>query len=118
MCSCAARSATKNGFGVPVYPLIGFHPDFELFTRIGNHIRCRNGRPQDQSCNAGNVVPGVHVAGVWTAGTRISEIFIENGRFDGEKIFGSAAERQRAQTYNQGIRRDGGVVPSHTVSSG
>src|SRR5438876_833357 len=42
------------------------------------------------------------------AGTKISEIFIENGRFDGEKIFGSAAERQQAQTLYQGIRRETG----------
>jgi hypothetical protein len=43
-----------------------------------------------------------------TAGTKISEIFIENGRFDGEKIFGSAGERQRAQNLYQGIRRETG----------
>ncbi len=33
-------------------------------------------------------VPGVYVAGSITAGKDTSDIFIENGRFDGEKIFG------------------------------
>jgi hypothetical protein len=48
------------------------------------------------------------VAGSVTAGLKISEIFIENGRFDGEKIFGSPAERERAQTLYQGISRETG----------
>ena len=30
-----------------------------------------------------------------TAGYAISEVFIENGRFDGERIFGTAEDRQR-----------------------
>jgi thioredoxin reductase len=53
-------------------------------------------------------VPGVYVAGSVTAGNKISEIFIENGRFDGEKIFGSPDERTRAQNLYQGIRRETG----------
>ncbi|MGH8570760.1 MAG: hypothetical protein ACREXU_22830, partial [Gammaproteobacteria bacterium] len=53
-------------------------------------------------------VPGVYVAGSVTAGTKISEIFIENGRFDGEKIFGTEAERERARNLYQGIRRETG----------
>ena len=42
---------------------------------------------------------GIHLAGSVTAGRMISEIFIENGRYDGEKIFGdrdSIAEAERA----------------------
>src|SRR5438477_421829 len=53
-------------------------------------------------------VPGVYVAGSVTAGYKISEIFIENGRFDGEKIFGTEAERERARELYQGIRRETG----------
>jgi hypothetical protein len=33
-------------------------------------------------------VPGVHVVGSLAGGTKVSEIFIENGRFDGDKVFG------------------------------
>jgi thioredoxin reductase (NADPH) len=42
-------------------------------------------------------VPGVFVAGSVTAGRFTSEIFIENGRYDGEKIFGDEASRRQAQ---------------------
>jgi thioredoxin reductase len=35
-------------------------------------------------------VRGVHMAGSITAGRATSEVFIENGRFDGEKIFGTS----------------------------
>jgi len=105
------RGALGNEERIPasrVYPLIGFHPDFELFTRIGITFDSETGRPQINPATLETSVPGVHVAGSVTAGTRISEIFIENGRFDGEKIFGSAAERQRAQDLYQGIRRETG----------
>ncbi len=105
------RGALGNEERIPasrVYPLIGFHPDFELFKRIGITFDSETGRPQINPATLETSVPGVHVAGSVTAGTRISEIFIENGRFDGEKIFGSAAERQRAQDLYQGIRRETG----------
>jgi thioredoxin reductase (NADPH) len=32
-------------------------------------------------------VPGVYMAGSITTGWDTSDVFIENGRFDGEKIF-------------------------------
>ena len=105
------RGALGNEERIPatrVYPLIGFHPDFELFQRIGIAFDAASGRPEINPETLETSVPGVFVAGSVTAGTRISEIFIENGRFDGEKIFGSASERQRAQTLYQGIRRETG----------
>ena len=91
-----------------VYPLIGFHPDLELFKRIGIAFDPESGRPQINAETLETSVPGVYVAGSVTAGTKISEIFIENGRFDGEKIFGSAAERTHVQNLYQGIRRETG----------
>ncbi len=105
------RGALGNEERIPatrVYALIGFHPDFELFQRIGIAFDAASGRPEINPETLETSVPGVFVAGSVTAGTKISEIFIENGRFDGEKIFGSAAERQRAQTLYQGIRRETG----------
>jgi len=91
-----------------VYPLIGFHPDLELFTRIGIAFDPESGRPQVDPDTLETSVPGVFVAGSVTAGNKISEIFIENGRFDGEKIFGSPSERKRAGALYQGIRRETG----------
>jgi len=97
--------------GIPadrVYPLIGFHPDLALFDRVGIAYDRESGRPQINPDTLETSVPGVHVAGSVTAGHKISEIFIENGRFDGEKIFGTAAERERARNLYQGIRRETG----------
>lgn len=91
-----------------VYALIGFHPDFELFKRIGIAYDQETGRPDIDPDTLETSVPGVFVAGSLTAGIKISEVFIENGRFDGEKIFGSAEERDRARSLYQGIRRETG----------
>jgi len=105
------RGALGNEERIPadrVYPLIGFQPDFELFKRIGIKFDPDTGRPEINPDTLETSVPGVHVAGSVTAGLRISEIFIENGRFDGEKIFGSPSERQHAQALYQGIRRETG----------
>ena len=105
------RGALGNEERIPadrVYPLIGFQPDFELFKRIGIQFDAETGRPKSNADTLETTVPGVYVAGSASAGLRISEVFIENGRFDGEKIFGSPTERQHAQALYQGIRRETG----------
>src|SRR5437016_6769497 len=65
-----------------VYPLIGFHPDLELFKRIGVSFDAESGRPAVDPETLQTSVPGVYVAGSVTAGYKISEIFNEYGRFD------------------------------------
>jgi len=105
------RGALGNEERIPasrVYPLIGFHPDFELFKRIGIAFDPESGRPAVNPDTLETSVPGVFVAGSVTGGNKISEIFIENGRFDGEKIFGSSSERRRAQDLYEGIKRETG----------
>lgn len=91
-----------------VYALTGFHPDFDLFTRIGIRFDPATGRPALDAATLETSVPGVHLAGSVTAGRKISEIFIENGRFDGEKIFGDRAARDAAQSLYAGIDRPAG----------
>jgi thioredoxin reductase (NADPH) len=91
-----------------VYALIGFHPDLTLFDRIGIAYDQATGRPVVDSDTLMTSVPGVHVAGSVTAGNKISEIFIENGRFDGDKIFGDAAERAAAAVRYAHIDRPPG----------
>jgi len=76
-----------------VYLLTGYHPDFELFRSIGIAMDPESGRPILNQETLESSVPGVHMAGSITSGRKISEIFIENGRYDGEKIFGDAAAR-------------------------
>ena len=80
-----------------VYLLTGYQPDFDLFRRIGLELDPASGKPAHDPQTLETNVPGIHVAGSVTAGRFISEIFIENGRYDGEKIFGDEASRQRAE---------------------
>lgn len=79
-----------------VYALIGFQPDFALFRRIGIELD-HDGRPSLNPDTLETNVAGVFMAGSIVSGKAISEVFIENGRYDGDKIFGDAAERQAAQ---------------------
>jgi len=79
-----------------VYALTGYHPDFGLFERIGVVSDPVTGKPTLDPATLETNVPGVHLAGSAGAGRAIGEVFIENGRLDGEKIFGTAADRARA----------------------
>jgi thioredoxin reductase (NADPH) len=71
-----------------VYLLTGFRPDFELFRRIGIRLEGEDLRPAVDPETLETNVAGVHVVGSLVGGTKVSEIFIENGRFDGDKVFG------------------------------
>jgi thioredoxin reductase (NADPH) len=79
-----------------VYALIGFHPDFDLLARLGIRFDPASGKPDLDPATLETNVPGVYLAGSLTAGRHLSEVFIENGRWDGEKIFGDEASRARA----------------------
>jgi thioredoxin reductase (NADPH) len=79
-----------------VYALTGYHPDFDLFRKIGIELDPETFRPRCDPRTLETNVPGVHMAGSITAGRATSEIFIENGRFDGERIFGSAEAKPPA----------------------
>ncbi len=72
-----------------VYLLTGFRPDFELFRRIGIRLEGERLRPALDPATLESNVPRVHVVGSLVGGTKVAEIFIENGRFDGEKVFGA-----------------------------
>lgn len=78
-----------------VYALTGYHPDFSLFERLGIRFDPVTGVPVMDRATLETTVPGVYLAGSAGAGRAIGEVFIENGRFDGEKIFGSAEDRAR-----------------------
>ncbi|HET9605043.1 MAG TPA: YpdA family putative bacillithiol disulfide reductase [Gemmatimonadales bacterium] len=87
-----------------VYALIGFQPDFALFRKIGIELD-DDGRPTINPATLETNVPGVYMAGSIVAGTKISEVFIENGRYDGEKIFGDPADRAEAQALYEASPR-------------
>jgi len=80
-----------------VYPLIGYHPDFALLAALGVECAGDDARPVLDPATLESNVPGIYLAGSVGAGRKISEVFIENGRFDGERIFGDAASRARAE---------------------
>jgi thioredoxin reductase (NADPH) len=76
-----------------VYALTGFHPDFDLFRSIGIELDPETARPRINPDTLETNVPGISMAGSITAGRAISEVFIENGRFDGERIFGGGGAK-------------------------
>lgn len=79
-----------------VYLLTGYHPDFALLERLGVALDPVTRRASVDPETLESNVPGLHLAGSVASGRKTSEVFIENGRFDGEKIFGDAASRERA----------------------
>jgi thioredoxin reductase (NADPH) len=88
-----------------VFLLTGYRPDFDLLRGIGITLDPETMRPAHDSQTLETDVPGVFIAGSLTAGKFTSEIFIENGRYDGERIFGDAEGRRRAGTAAGRIAR-------------
>jgi thioredoxin reductase (NADPH) len=91
-----ADGATERLTASRIYALIGFTPDFDFFRSMGIEIDRVTSRPTLNPETLETNVPGIHMAGSIVAGRAISEVFIENGRYDGEKIFGNSAERRSA----------------------
>lgn len=92
----AADGTTERLPADRVYALIGFTPDFDLFRSMGIELDPVTERPVLDPETLETNVPGIHMAGSILSGRAISEVFIENGRHDGEKIFGDRAARQLA----------------------
>jgi thioredoxin reductase (NADPH) len=104
----AVRDAGGRTERVPadrVFLLTGYRPDFELLRSIGIALAPDTGRPAHDADTLESNVPGVFLAGSITAGRHISEIFIENGRHDGERIFGDPASRIQAERLAAGTPR-------------
>jgi len=75
-----------------VYLLTGYRADTELMVRAGITLTDRRGPVYDRETFETNV-PGLFVAGGAIAGVDTGTIFIENGRFHGEKIVEVIARR-------------------------
>jgi len=75
--------------------LTGYHADFELLHACGIEIDEASGVPlHDPSTLESMSVPGVFFAGGVLAGKDTAPIFIENGRFHGERIVKVLSERR------------------------
>jgi thioredoxin reductase (NADPH) len=68
-----------------VYLLTGYRADTELMTRAGIELNHREAPIHDPETFETNV-PGLFIAGGAIAGVDTGTVFIENGRFHGEKI--------------------------------
>ncbi len=72
--------------------LTGYHPDFALLERAGVSLGTRR-EPVFDADTMETRVPGLFVAGGLVGGLDTGAIFIENGRFHGEKIVRRVLER-------------------------
>jgi thioredoxin reductase (NADPH) len=80
-----------------VFLLTGYHPDVELMRRAGINCHAETLRPDLNAETFETNVPNLFIAGGATAGRHTGSIFIENGRFHGEKIIKVLADRLRQQ---------------------
>ena len=69
-----------------VYIMTGFAPSMDLLRECGVPIDPKTGIPRHNSETLETSVPGVFVAGVVVAGYDANKVFIENGRFHGDRI--------------------------------
>jgi thioredoxin reductase (NADPH) len=69
-----------------VFVMTGFAPNVDLLRQIGVTIDPKTGVPAHDDASLETDVPGIFIAGVVVAGFDANKVFIENGRFHGEKI--------------------------------
>jgi thioredoxin reductase (NADPH) len=84
----------KNDF---VFAMTGYHPDFDFLERLGVRFEGDDRLPVCDPETLESNVPGIYLAGVIVAGSRTSEIFIENGRFHGRQIAAALASKLEGQ---------------------
>jgi len=73
--------------------LTGYHPDVKLMTEAGVRCHAETLVPDLNPDTFETNVPNLFLAGGCVAGRNTGSIFIENGRFHGEKIIAVLAER-------------------------
>ena len=73
----------KNDY---VFALIGYRPDLKFMAALGIRLDPASQRPHTNPETLESDRRGVYLAGVIVAGMHTNEVFIENGRFHGQKI--------------------------------
>ncbi len=81
----------QNGrqFTIPndvVFAMTGYRPDYQMLIDLGVKFDPETGAPIFNPETMETEIPGLYIAGVIAAGYDANSIFIENGRFHGEKI--------------------------------
>jgi thioredoxin reductase (NADPH) len=69
-----------------VLALTGYQPDYAFLESMGIHIDSGSGKPDTDPESCETNVGGIYLAGGIVAGRQTNKIFIENGRFHGQKI--------------------------------
>jgi len=69
-----------------VYVMTGFAPNMDLLKACGVPIDAKTGIPRHDSHSLETSVPGLFVAGLVVAGYDANKVFIENGRYHGDRI--------------------------------
>lgn len=69
-----------------VYLMTGFAPNMDLLRGKGVPIDETTGIPAHDPATLETAVPGIFIAGVIVAGYDANKVFIENGRFHGDRI--------------------------------
>jgi thioredoxin reductase (NADPH) len=69
-----------------VYLMTGFAPNMDLLAAKGVPIDGTTGIPAHDPATLETSTPGIFIAGVVVAGYDANKVFIENGRFHGDKI--------------------------------
>ena len=69
-----------------VYVMTGFAPSLGLLREIGVPIDPATGIPEHDAETLETAVPGIFIAGVLVAGYDANKVFIENGRYHGDRI--------------------------------
>jgi thioredoxin reductase (NADPH) len=88
------RETLPNDF---VFAMTGYHPDFSFLERLGVRFEGEDRLPVCDPETLESNIPGIYLAGVIVAGSRTSEIFIENGRFHGRQIAASLVSSAKPQ---------------------
>ena len=78
-----------------VFAMTGYHPDHRFLIKMGVGIDPETGRPSYHEETMETNIEGIFIAGVIAAGNNANEIFIENGRFHGDKIAAAIVSRDR-----------------------
>ena len=76
-----------------VFLLTGYHPDADLMVRAGINCDPDSLMPDLDPETYETNVPNLFLAGGCVAGRNTGSIFIENGRFHGDRIIKVLAER-------------------------
>ena len=69
-----------------VYVMTGFSPQLDLLRQANVPIDAQTGIPSHDPATLETPVPGLFIAGVVVAGYDANKVFIENGRYHGDKI--------------------------------